>query len=155
MTSKPIQWITLAGVGAVFLFAAPKIASSQNPDAKIQLIELGKLQLKDNPLLPGVGNTFVLGAFDKPGVYAAHSRMAKGSRFPPHTHPDVRLTVVTSGVMYLGEGDVFDEVRLVAYPVGTVAVTPAGTPHYMYAKEGDVTVMEIGAGPSGAAFVKK
>lgn len=155
MLSRLYRSLTRASVCAAFVFAAPGLAGGQTADPKIRSIELGKLQLGENPLLPGVANAFVLGAFDKPGLYAAHSRMAKGSRFPPHTHPDVRLTVVTSGVMYLGEGETFDEAKLVAYPVGTVAITQPGTPHYMDAKDGDVTLMEIGVGPSGAAFVKK
>lgn len=145
--------IATGTVAAVLVWA--HMAAGQAPERQIRSVELHKLPLQDIPSLPGIGNTFIQGTFDKPGLYAAYSRMAEGSRFPPHSHPDVRFTVVTSGTMYLGEGEVFDEARLVAYPVGTAAITPANTAHYMFAKDGDVWVLEIGAGPSGATFLKR
>ena len=153
--TRPASFVTLAMLAGVGLTVAGGGAGGQAPAPGIQSIELAKLNLKDNPVLPGISSTFIVGAFDKAGLYAAPGRMARGSKFPPHSHPDVRLTIVTSGTMFLGEGETFDEAKLVAYPVGTVAITPAGTPHYMMARDGDVTVLEIGAGPSGATFVEK
>ncbi|MEO1459794.1 MAG: cupin domain-containing protein, partial [Pseudomonadota bacterium] len=57
--------------------------------------------------------------------------------------------VVTSGTAFVGTGMVFDESKLVAYPVGSYFVTPAGTPHFIFAKDGDFSVLDHGYGPSG------
>ncbi len=130
-------------------------SNGQTPPPSVRKVDPATLAMRDVPAFAGVSNGFIEGAFDKSGLYAASSRMMKGSKFPPHSHPDMRLTVVVAGTMYLGEGDTFDESKLVAYPAGTVAVTPANTFHYMYAKDNDVIALEIGSGPSGAAFVKK
>lgn len=105
--------------------------------------------------LEGVASAFILGDFTTPGLYAAQGEMKEGAVFPPHTHPDQRLSIVTSGTMYLGTGETYDQDKLVAYPVGTMAITPAGVPHFMIALDGDVTILEIGSGPSGSKFTER
>ncbi|MEM8792131.1 MAG: cupin domain-containing protein [Pseudomonadota bacterium] len=129
-------------------------ALADEPAWRITKIEPGTTALQPLPAFPGVSNGFLIGAFDRAGLYAAEGEMAAGSTFPPHTHPDTRLTIVISGTMYLGEGTTADPARLIAYPAGTAAITPGGTPHYMAAQDGDVRVLEIGAGPSGFAFAE-
>lgn len=125
---------------------------AQNASASIGRTDLTALAYRNAPNLPGVAAAAVLRGFDQAGLYVVQGQMAAGSRFPSHRHPDERLTIVTSGIMHLGEGEVFDETKLVAYPVGTLALTPAGTFHYMLALSGAVTMLEIGAGPSGTVF---
>lgn len=146
---KPLR---LVGAALLAAHLGGAHAAADAPQATIKQIALSELALNDIPAFPGVSAAFIEGAFDKPGLYVAHSKMAEGAVFPPHAHPDVRLTVVTSGVMYLGQGEAFDESKLVAYPVGTVAVTPPGVYHFMAAKDGAATVLEIGSGPSGSSF---
>ena len=139
----------LALAGSSSLFAA---AHEQSP---IEKVEFDTLSHQPIPAFPGVGSASVIGAFDQPGLYAVQGEMKQGATFPPHSHPDTRLSIVTSGTMYLGFGETFDAAKLVAYPVGTMAITPADTPHFMSAPDGDVTVLEIGAGPSGAQFFEQ
>lgn len=155
MIAKTSKLFALIPALACLPLALTGPVSGQAPEPRIRSVELGKMTLKQIGTLPGISNAFIEGTFDTPGLYAAYGKMAKGSRFPPHSHPDVRLTVVTSGTMYLGEGETFDEAKLVAYSVGMVAITPANVPHFMDAKDNDVTVLEIGSGPSGARFVDK
>ncbi|MEM7529898.1 MAG: cupin domain-containing protein [Pseudomonadota bacterium] len=123
------------------------------PTDEIEATELAAMELRPLAGFPGVSSSFLIGRFDEVGLYAAHATMEEGSVFPPHTHPDDRLTIVLDGVMYLGEGGSAEVENAVAYPAGTAAVTPAGTAHFMLAPEGDVRVLEIGAGPSGTTFV--
>lgn len=87
-------------------------------------------------------------------MFVAASTMEADSVFPAQLHPDARVTYVTEGVMYLSVGEAMDEATLVAYPAGTAAVTPAGIVHWMAAREGAFSVLEIGAGPSETAFVE-
>ncbi len=121
---------------------------------------IGRVMLSDveevaNPKIEGVSAAFLVGTFDADGLYAAQSTMKAGAIFPPHKHPDQRFTHVLSGTMYLAEGETVDEASLVAYPAGTVALTPPDTWHYMVARDGDFTVLEIGSGPSGTEFSAK
>ena len=43
-----------------------------------------------------------------------------------------------SGTLYVGFGEQFDESTLVAVPAGAVYVAPAGVPHFLMAKDGEV-----------------
>ncbi len=81
-------------------------------------------------------------------LYVNHVIYAKGVQITPHTHPDERVVTVLAGVFYQGIGDVFDESKAHALPAGSVIVLPPGTPHYGFAKDGDVTLQEIGTGPT-------
>ena len=74
--------------------------------------------------------------------------LAKNAKLPVHTHPDTRHTTVLSGTLYVGFGDVFDESRMAAVPAGGLYVAPAKVPHYLWAKDGDVSYQEVGVGPT-------
>ncbi len=131
------------------------LTSAQTVDVKpepIRKLTLSEIPLRALEKFPGVSSAFLTGAFNAPGLYAAQGVMTKGSTFPPHSHPDIRLSVVVSGTMYLGQGEAFDTAKLIAFPAGSVAITPANTPHFMAAPDGDVRILEIGSGPSGATF---
>ena len=73
---------------------------------------------------------------------------AKGVRILPHTHPDERVVTVLDGTFYQGIGTSFDESKAHALPPGSVVIIPPGTPHFGFAKDGDVTIEEIGIGPT-------
>lgn len=118
----------------------------------VERLVLDEMALDANPRLAGVEAAFVTGAFDAEGLYAANSMMREGTVFPPHSHPDDRMTVVVSGTMHLGVGETVDPDAEQAFEAGSVALTPAGTVHYMVARDGDLRVLEIGVGPSGTAF---
>ncbi|MGF1476289.1 MAG: cupin domain-containing protein [Geminicoccaceae bacterium] len=120
---------------------------------EIREVTLNQIELQDLAAFPGVSSGFLVGTFDTEGLYAARAVMRDGAVFPAHSHPDMRLTIVLSGTMYLGEGERFDEAALKRFPEGTAAITPAGTHHFMAASDGDVTVLEIGSGPSGTTFL--
>lgn len=145
-----VRTMTLMTATAAGLSADPTWA--QVDGAAITKVTIADMELMPNPTLAGVSAAFVQGSFDAEGVFVAASTMAAGSVFLPHDHPDARVTVVTSGTMYLGEGAAVDEGALVAYPAGTAAITLAGTVHFMVARDGDFSVLEIGAGPSGTTF---
>jgi quercetin dioxygenase-like cupin family protein len=142
---------TKTGIGPSICCAAV-LASGIALAGPIDKITLSEVNLTANPRLEGVSAAFIVGAFDASGLYAARSTMVNGAVFPPHRHNDLRMTQVLSGTMYLAEGEVIDEAKLVAYPAGSVAITPPGTWHYMVAKDGDFTVLELGSGPSETEF---
>lgn len=105
------------------------------------------------PALPALQGAWVLGAESSPGTYVLRVRLAADGRIPPHTHPDERYTTVLSGTLYVGFGTAFDPAQVVAVPAGGVYVAPAGVPHYVWARDGDVEYQEAGVGPTATRFI--
>ena len=68
----------------------------------------------------------------------------------PHWHPDpARTVLVMSGTFYFAIGETWDETKLKAYPAGTLYSEPPKTPHYAWAKDGDVILQVTAIGPTG------
>lgn len=130
------------------------LALSMTPSfaAEVETVVLQDMPLADTPI-DGVASSFVTGSFGAAGTFAANATMRDGSLFPPHRHPDARLSVVVSGTMYLGVGETVDPAAEQALTAGALAVTPAGVPHWMAARDGDVTILEIGTGPTRTEWV--
>ena len=105
--------------------------------------------------VPGLESAWFVGSPDKQGVYALRVKLQSGTKIAPHTHPDERFSVVLSGTIYVGFGEMFDERNVIAIPTGGIYVAPAGVPHYVWAKDGDATYQESGIGPTATDFVKR
>lgn len=107
--------------------------------------------------LSGPPQTVVLyGDPSKPGVFVSRVKFSAGWKDPPHWHPDeVRTAVVLSGTLYFGTGEEWDESKMKAYPAGTFYSEPPKSPHYTWAKDGEVIIQVTGVGPSGKTFIKK
>ena len=54
-----------------------------------------------------------------------------------------------SGNYHFGLGEQWDESKLRAYPAGTFFSEPKGTPHFVWAKDGEVIVQFTAMGPTG------
>jgi quercetin dioxygenase-like cupin family protein len=86
----------------------------------------------------------------KTGLYVDRIKFTAGTKVMPHWHPDpVRTVLVLSGTFYFAVGEAFDETKLTAYPAGTLYSEPAGTPHYAWAKDGEVILQVTAIGPTG------
>lgn len=103
---------------------------------------------------PGAHTRSLVGRGQKTGAYAFHVKFEPGTKAAPHTHPDDRFTIVLSGTWYVGFGETFDAAKLVAIPAGAVYVAPAGVPHFMWAKDGQVVIQESGINPTATDFVR-
>lgn len=100
---------------------------------------------------PGMPQTAVLfGDPAKPGLYIMRLKFPAGFKVVPHTHPEeIRTLTVLSGTLYFGFGETWDEAKVTAYPPGTFFTELPTTPHFVWAKEGEVIVQVSGIGPSG------
>jgi quercetin dioxygenase-like cupin family protein len=107
------------------------------------------------PPAPGVQLAWLTGAPDKPGFYELRVRMAPGSVIPPHTHPDNRYLTVLSGELYVGLSDAFEPEKTKRFPAGSFLSVPAGTAHYVVAKNGEVIFQDAAIGPTGTNWIKK
>jgi len=105
--------------------------------------------------VPGAPQTAVLyGDPSKPGVFVTRVKFSAGWKDPPHWHPDeVRTVAVLSGTFYFGNGDKWDESKMKAYPAGTFYSEPPKSPHYTWAKDGEVIIQVTGVGPTGKTFI--
>jgi hypothetical protein len=50
-------------------------------------------------------------------------------------------------------GEQWDESKLKAYPAGTFYSEPPRTPHYVWAKDGEVIIQTTGMGPTGTTMI--
>ncbi len=104
--------------------------------------------------VPGVETKWIVGAARDSGLYLFRNRFAAGTRLPPHSHPDARITQVLAGTLYAGFGPVFESTKAVAILAGAVFVAPAGVPHYAWARDGEVIFQETGVGPTANVLVQ-
>jgi quercetin dioxygenase-like cupin family protein len=136
--------------------AAPAVPIQGNSGAAAVLkAQVQPDQLKWAPGGPGIQTATVLGDPAKPGIYVTRLRFAKGTRIMPHMHPDERVAVVLSGTMYFAYGDTFDEAAMTHMVPGSTWTEPAKTAHFAFAKDEDVVIQVVGAGPSGSTPVTK
>jgi len=101
---------------------------------------------------PALLASWLVGAEDQAGLYAVRVKLDAGGSIPPHTHPDTRYSTVLEGTLWVGFGAERDDARLVAVPKGAVYVAPAGVPHFLVAREGDVEYQESGVGPTATVL---
>ena len=87
------------------------------------------------------------------GLYVSRTLIPNGVRTLPHSHPDSRTVTVISGVCFYGHGEEFDESRMIPMPSGSFFTEPAGVPHFIWAKDGDVIVQTTAIGPSGTQIL--
>jgi quercetin dioxygenase-like cupin family protein len=130
----------------VFFGAAGPLQAQDSPTSIVKFPQ--DLEFKG---LSGAPQTAVLyGDPTKPGVFVTRVKFAPGMKSLPHWHPDeVRTVVVLSGTFYFATGEQWDESKFKAYPAGTFFSEPPRTPHYTWAKDGEVIIQITGIGPTG------
>ncbi len=107
--------------------------------------------------LPGAPQRALLyGNPKEAGLYVERVKFPAGAKGMPHWHPDPSRTVlVLSGTFYFGNGEQWDESKLVAYPAGTFYSEPAKAPHFTWAKDGEVIIQITAMGPSGTTPIEQ
>jgi hypothetical protein len=101
--------------------------------------------------LPGAPqHVTIFGDSSQPGLYVDRIKFLPGMKVMPHWHPDiVRTVLVMSGTFYFAVGEQWDESKLKPYPAGTLYSEPTKTPHYAWAKDGEVILQVTAIGPTG------
>lgn len=130
----------------LLLLALPAAAEAPEP------LTPDQFSWSSPPGLDYLKGAWVIGSEAEPGVYAFRVRLAEGGRIAVHTHPDERFTTVLTGTLLVGFDTTFDEENMVHVAAGSVYVAPADTPHYLWARDGDVEYQESGTGPTATQF---
>lgn len=82
--------------------------------------------------------------------YSFMVKVPKGTRLPPHAHPDAwRHSTIISGTLLWAFGDTFDEASMITLTPGSFWTEPSGANHYGWARDGDVLAVGTAMGPSG------
>ncbi|MES2563330.1 MAG: cupin domain-containing protein [Pseudomonadota bacterium] len=144
------QWFALTSCAALWLGSAGFACSADAP----YIVRPDNLKWFGPPGNPGLQGAWVIGSEQNSGAYILRVKLAAGARMPPHIHPDERNSTVLSGTLYVGFGNTFDELKMIAIPTGGVYVAPATVAHYVWAKDGDVVYQEAGLGPTATTVVK-
>jgi len=138
---------------SALLLTLPLVSCAVAQEASLEAVLPSELEWEANPDVPGVQSAMGVGDSTQAELYVLFGKLVEGTVFPAHTHPDGRLSTVVSGVMYYGVGETPEDTDFRAYPAGSVVYTPAGVPHIMWAKDGEIVVQEAGFGPTGSEFV--
>lgn len=141
--------------GLVFLLALSIVAAAQAQSLGDSIAILPHdIVWKATASSPGLETAVTFGDPAKPGPYVLRVRYPKGYKLMPHFHPDEwRTGVVLSGNYYFGLGEQWDESKLKAYPPGTFFSEPKGTPHFVWAKDGEVIVQVTAMGPTAVTRI--
>ena len=146
--------ILLSVALAVTLGSLPS-AEAEEKGSSPNVVKQESLTFSGPPALPGLSAAWAIGSESGSGLYALRVKLKAGGKLPPHTHPDARLTTVLSGTLSIGFGESFDESTLVTAHAGDSYLVPAGQPHFIVARDGDVEYQEVGSGKTGTEMVKR
>ena len=141
------------GLSLPLVFGIVTSANAQDCSQSV-LVAPNEVVWKVPAVSPGVDTAVVCGDPLKPGVYVLRARFPAGFKFMPHFHPDEwRTAIVLSGNYYFALGEQWDESKLKPYPAGTFLSEPKGTPHYVWAKDGEVVVQITAMGPTAVTRI--
>lgn len=88
----------------------------------------------------------------KAGPFTFRLRFPSGYRVPPHFHPVVEHITVVSGALGIGQGERWDDSKLVRLDAGDFMHMPPGTRHFGLAT-GETEVQLHSMGPWGITYV--
>ena len=146
-------------VAAAFSFAAVAVAIAANAQTTTQTASASVLKLPQDIEFKGTPGgppqtAILYGDPKQPGIFVTRVKFSAGWKDMPHWHPDeVRTVAVLSGTFYFGGGDKWDESKMKPYPAGTFYSEPPKSPHYTWAKDGEVIIQVTGVGPTGKTFI--
>ena len=140
--------------GSLLLLLATGVAAYSQGAGESVVKLPDQIEWKAPPMVGGASTAILYGDPSKSGVYVTRTKFPAGTKALPHTHPDEwRTVVVLSGTHYFGLGDTWDEGKLKAYPTGTFFSEPKDTPHFVWAKDGEVIVQVTAMGPTATKMI--
>jgi quercetin dioxygenase-like cupin family protein len=158
MLRREMTKTILVASAAVIVLAAVTLATIWAGQNKKQIFALAPEQVRwfTPPYYKdGRQRAQLFGDSSQGGAWIERVKIPAGGRVPAHTHPQDELVTVIEGSWYLGEGERFDLAKLKGYAAGSFIVIPAGAPHFVAAKDGDVIVQLSGTGKFGTDYLEK
>lgn len=112
-----------------------------------------QLKWEPNPRVPGLGVARIISKGTEAGPYVYRVKFPKGRIVQAHTHPDDRTYTVLEGTWYIGWGEKYDDLKLIALTPGSFYTEPAGVAHFVATPDGEAIVQVTGTGPTKADYV--
>jgi len=134
------------------------LAMTRDDKTKKEIVGLTPEQLKwftPSYYQDGRQRAQLLGDSSHGGAWVDRVKIPSGGRVLPHMHSHDEVVTVIEGTWYLGEGEKFDPAKLKGYPAGSFVVIPAGVPHFLAAKNGEVIVQLSGIGKFATDYLEK
>jgi hypothetical protein len=127
-------------------------AQQPNRPGGVVIVKPTEIQWADYPGRPGVKLAMLEGDLAKPGPFLMRVKFPPNYKGAPHMHPGVEHTIILSGALRMGYGT-HDDGPMETLTVGTVLITPAGTPHFLATTE-ETIVQTHGIGPWSSTPVR-
>ena len=150
--------VILAATGIVIALAAVTLAMTWGFQNKKEIVALTPEQVRwftPSYYKDGRQRAQLVGDSSQGGAWIDRAKMPTGGRALAHMHPQDELVTVIEGTWYLGEGEKFDPAKLKGYGPGSFIIIPAGVPHFVAAKDGNVIVQISGTGKFGTVYLEK
>lgn len=133
----------LSAAAAVGLYAA----LAANAQDGMTTVVPGNKQWQMDAAMPfGMRVMYLYGHPSQPGPYIYRVRVPTGYKLPPVKYPDERVTTVLKGTLWNAQGERYDPMKMEELQAGSMFVTPAGTPHFQWART-EVILQVMGTGP--------
>ena len=94
-----------------------------------------ELTWNDLPSLPGVKIAVIEGPLTEQVPIMFRLKFPANYKVPPHRHPGIEHITIISGTLNIGMGETFDTGKTTPLTVGSVAIMPPGTPHFVWTSE--------------------
>jgi uncharacterized protein (TIGR02246 family) len=113
-----------------------------------------ELVWRDAPpsLPPGAKIAVLEGDPTQPGPFTFRLKFPAGYRIPPHFHPVIEHATVVSGALSIGQGDRWDDSKLVRLDADDFIHMPPGERHFARAT-GETVLQLHSTGPWGITYV--
>ena len=140
--------------GSLALLVATGVSAYAQSDSEAVVKLPDQIEWKAPPMVGGASTAILYGDPTKAAAYVTRTKFPAGLKVMPHTHPDDwRTVVVLFGTIYFGLGDTWDEGKLKPFPAGTFFSEPKDTPHFVWAKDGEVIVQVTAMGPTATKMI--
>lgn len=137
---------------ATLLLASAVTGAAGSSEAGMTLTP-DQLKWEPNPRVPGLGVARIISKGTEAGPYVYRVKFPKGRVVQAHSHPDDRTYTVLEGTWYIGWGEKYDELKLIALTPGSFYTEPAGVAHFVATPDGEAIVQVTGTGPTKADYV--
>src|SRR5437667_3790615 len=145
---KPIA-VTAALLGGLCVFLIPPAYAAEG----YTFVTASDLQWTDVPALPpGAKIAVIEGPLSGEVPFTFRIKLPADFKIPAHSHPAIEHVTVISGTLNMGMGDKLDAAKTTPLSAGSVAIMPAKTNHFGWAKE-ETIVQVHGMGPWGVTYV--
>ena len=134
--------------------AAGAIAAPEPAAAPAAHFHTREIVWRDGPpsLPPGAKIAVLEGDPAKAGPFTFRLKFPADYRVPPHFHPVIEHITVVSGALSIGQGERWDDSKLVRLNAGDFMHMPPGTRHFALAT-GETVIQLHSTGPWGVTYV--